>query len=362
MGVVARVRLQNGFFMGDSQMRMFVCAMAACWMLGAAIAQPAQGDVSQIDELIEQFENIKRNGKSNEDGEKLLSRLKQLRKAINGDPVLVQKGMQTAKADIRTYLGSPAACMSSTDDKVQLLSYEQQVERILSGKASVESLRKYFGEENKVGSCGYVDTTKLLRGDLVFVRNKSVWAKNLIEASTREKRFSHIGIITDSKKSVRLITVAANEVTGRGCVSERSFVALHGIALDLAVYRYSGSDAEKVRERIARAAEKRIGTPFDPAFDLKTKDRLYCTEMVRDCVNEAAGREVIGTSCKDDFEYVAVDDCYRNEMTKVWDCRDQKPKEKQPIQKLQSRPTVTESSSTTNAPVRRTIRFIPQNR
>ena len=95
---------------------------------------------------------------------------------------------------------------------------------------------------------------------------------------------------------------------------------------------------------------------------MKTKDRLYCTEMVRDCVNEAAGREVIGTSRKGDFEYVAVDDCYRNEMVKVWDCRDQKPEEKKPIQRLQSRPVVIKSASTTNAPVRRTIRFIPKNR
>ena len=86
-------------------------------------------------------------------------------------------------------------------------------------------------------------------------------------------------------------------------------------------------------------------------------------------MDEAAGREVIGTSRKGDFEYVAVDDCYRSEMTKVWDCRDMKPvaesgakqSEGPTARKQESRPVVVETTSTTNAPVRRTIRFIPKN-
>lgn len=195
------------------------------------------------------------------------------------------------------------------------------------------------------------------RGDLVFRSESGGCSRYFLDASRTQKRFSHVGVVLTVGETVKIADVADD---GRFVAVD--WARYFSTAFDGAVYRHVGMNLSGIGERIARAAEKRIGTPFDPAFDLKTKDRLYCTEMVRDCVNEAAGREVIGTSRKGDFEYVAVDDCYRNEMTKVWDCRDQKPEEKQTIQKLQSRPVVIESASTTNAPVRRTIRFIPKNR
>ena len=181
-------------------------------------------------------------------------------------------------------------------------------------------------------------------------------------ASTREKRFTHVGIVVSYGEAARMIDFSAQDVEWHIKALRVPVCEIMDDAFDLAVYRYTGPDADKVRERIARAAEKRIGTPFDPTFDLKTKDRLYCTEMVRDCVNEAAGREVIGTSRKGDFEFVAVDDCYRNEMTKVWDCRDVKPVAEIPTRKQGPRLVVVDAASATNAPARRTIRFVPKNR
>ena len=96
-----------------------------------------------------------------------------------------------------------------------------------------------------------------------------------------------------------------------------------GGSIDCAVYRYDGSDV--VRSRIGDEAEKAIGVRFDSAFDLKTKKRLYCAEMVRNAVNAAVGREVVGTSRKGDFEYVAIDDCYRTGFVKVFDAKEWKP-------------------------------------
>lgn len=351
--------------MGDSKMRDVFKVFLLAVMVGLTHysqgTESRRAEVQQVDMLIDRLENSTQMDREIDGKEQLLTKLRQLRKVINGDNSMVKRGMQGASKDLKVFLSSRAVCMIDDSDKQLLKSYEKQIELVLSGAAPLESLKEFGDRDHNLQYLGSVPTSKLARGDLVFVCNDSVWTKNLVAASTREKRFSHIGIVKECKNLVRLITVGADEITGRGCVSERTFGELNGVAIDLAVYRYSGQNADKVRERIARAAEKRIGTPFDPAFDLKTKDRLYCTEMVRDCVNEAAGHEVIGTSRKGDFEYVAVDDCYRNEMTKVWDCRDQKPEEKQQIQKLQSRPVVIESSSTTNAPVRRTIRFIPKN-
>ena len=200
----------------------------------------------------------------------------------------------------------------------------------------------------------------LERGDIVLARTSEPWSAYLANASLRDKRFSHISIVLDGGPTPSLIEINNDVDTSQSKFFRCGWDNVVGNAIDCAVFRLDANSS--IRSRIGDEAEKRIGRPYDPAFDLKTKDRLYCTEMVRDCVNEAAGREVIGTSRKGDFEYVAVDDCYSSEMTKVWDCRDVKPVAEIPLRKQGPRPVVVDAASTTNAPVRRTIRFIPKNR
>ena len=104
---------------------------------------------------------------------------------------------------------------------------------------------------------------------------------------------------------------------------KRKWEDVCGGSVDCAVYRYDGDSA--VRSRIGDEAEKSLGIMFDSVFDLKTKKRLYCAEMVRNAVNAATGRETIGTSKKGDFEYVAIDDCYRTGFVKVFDAKEWKP-------------------------------------
>ena len=210
---------------------------------------------------------------------------------------------------------------------------------------------------------------KLERGDIVLAWSTDIWAEHFANASSHDKRFSHIAVVlTGGPKAVLVETGTSDDADGETLFAKCGWEDVCGGAIDCAVFRFSGN--KDVRARIGDEAEKRVGVLFDASFDLKTKKRLYCAEMVRDSVNAAVGREVIGTSRKGDFEYVAVDDCYRNEMTKVWDCRDVKPvaesgakqTEKRLAQQPESSTVVVENMSTTNAPVRRTIRFVPRNR
>ena len=251
-----------------------------------------------------------------------------------------------------------SAMRQQVDDAISWMRSEKRLPIEDRGKSAVPWQKSDPIPAEKLLSRRIEEISRILKpGDLVFRRDCGSWSECFANASTKEKRFSHVGIVVRSGGGVAFVHSGGAELTGRLAVETVDSSDFFANVVDAAVYRWDGNSP-----LIARAAEKRIGTPFDPAFDLKTKDRLYCTEMVRDCVNEAAGREVIGTSRKGDFEYVAVDDCYRNEMTKVWDCRDQEPEEQSPVQKLQSRPVVIETAPTANAPVRRTIRFIPKNR
>lgn len=332
----------------------------------------ANQELESIKQIIRQLEPYAQSiqNQSPEEAEKIRAKLKTLRQlesVMGSERLFREKVLHGQIAGYRKFSKSLAAKMMLTDDEMHALKeYIRQLE-------SVKSLSEMCNLPEPMSSIGNEQFTKhqivvdgfsgvIRRGDLIFRTGSGIGADVFYRASTRERRFTHVGIAVSAGEAAHVIDFSAQDAEWDVRAASVPICEFMNEVSDLAVYRYSGPDAEKVRERIARAAEKRIGTPFDPTFDLKTKDRLYCTEMVRDCVNEAAGREVIGTSRKGDFEYVAVDDCYRNEMTKVWDCRDQKPEEKQPIQKLQSRPVVIESASTTNAPVRRTIRFIPKNR
>ena len=282
--------------------------------------------------------------------------------------------------EMREFRGSPAYVLLDGDGKIALDRAITFFERYGELGRNPERLTDFFNgmavlakrspdaatpKDNE--SWWYSPQCKLERGDIVLARSADVWSDYFANVSSSDKRFSHIAVVLTGGESPMLVETD-NDENGETHFSKREWAEVCGCAVDCAVFRLKGNEA--VRSRIGDEAEKCIGIPFDPTFDLNTKDRLYCAEMVRDCVNEAAGREVIGTSRKGDFEYVAVDDCYRNEMTKVWDCRDEKPiadsgakqAEEQPAQEPSPRPVVVDAASTTNAPVRRTIRFIPKSR
>lgn len=164
--------------------------------------------------------------------------------------------------------------------------------------------------------------TDLLRGDIVCARFEDPWSRHLANASTRDRRFSHIAVVLRGGDKTELVEAGFAD-GGETRFAREAWAGFCSGAVDCAVYRYDGSDA--VRSRIGDEAERAIGVRFDSVFDLKTKKRLYCSELVRNAVNCAAGREVIGTSRKGDFEYVAIDDCYRTGFVKVFDAREWKP-------------------------------------
>jgi len=160
----------------------------------------------------------------------------------------------------------------------------------------------------------------LRRGDIVLRTEKGFLSRRFVEASKCEKRFSHVGVVLQGRGEVKILTVGGVGVSVADNVASHAWRDYLINSVDCAVYRLEG--AVDIGDKIAAAAERRLGIPFDAAFDLKTKDRLYCAEMVRDAVNEAAGREVVGTTWRGDFEYVAIDDCYRNGFIKIFDAKD----------------------------------------
>lgn len=156
-------------------------------------------------------------------------------------------------------------------------------------------------------------------GDLVFRRDQGMWSWLFIDASRREKRFSHVGVVVACGQDPLIVHADADERTGTGCVRQQPWRAFFAESRDAAVYRYAGDKA--VRDRFAQEALGRIGVPFDTGFDMTDTNKLYCSELVRESLNAAARREVIKTTIlANATEFIALDNCYETEMIKIAEC------------------------------------------
>lgn len=144
-----------------------------------------------------------------------------------------------------------------------------------------------------------------------------MWTKYFIRASTREKRFSHVGIVVRTEPSALILHSDGNDMTGVGNVRTEEWTGFFSIASECAVYRYSGS--EEIARSFASGGLRRLGVPFDPAFDMSSTNALYCTELIREVVNEAVGTEVIGFTVRKGQRIIAIDDVYREGFVKVFD-------------------------------------------
>ena len=154
-------------------------------------------------------------------------------------------------------------------------------------------------------------------GDMVFRRGHGVWTKYFIDCSSREKRFSHVGIVTGLGSELVLIHADADERTGDGRVRIEGWCGFFANALECAVFRFDGDSS--VASNIAINAERRLGVKFDSAFDMGETNRLYCSEMVRLAINEAVGTNLVGSTKVCGRNVVAIDDLYHNGFRRIYD-------------------------------------------
>jgi uncharacterized protein YycO len=162
-----------------------------------------------------------------------------------------------------------------------------------------------IGDEHREAS---FKKARLQAGDIVCRYGEGLWSRHFRDMSLRDKRFSHVGIVILESNHPFVIHASADDYSGHGQVDKELFSEFINDATDFAVYRIKGHG--DIGTKIASNAMTYIRKPFDIHFDLSTKNEVYCSELVRLCVNSAAGDEVIGTSKIRGKNVVAIDDCY----------------------------------------------------
>ena len=152
--------------------------------------------------------------------------------------------------------------------------------------------------------------SEILCGDIVFRRGHGFWTGWFINASIEEKRYSHTGIAVSSGRDPWIIHAEANDDSTDGFVKRTRWHDFQRDSTQAAVYRFPAD--ESIRRKIAACAEKRLGVAFDSAFSVVDTNRLYCSEFVREAVNEAFDRDVIPIIEKNGVRLITVDACYLN--------------------------------------------------
>ena len=154
-------------------------------------------------------------------------------------------------------------------------------------------------------------------GDVVVRKGHGTWTQYFINCSSREKRFSHVGIVVSNEAQCTIVHSDANEWTGIGAVRLESWHGFYADALECAVFRYIGS--ENAAKRFATRGMELLGVPFDSAFDMEDTNRLYCTEFVRTVINNTLKTNLVGWTSVCNKRVVALDDIYRNGFKRVFD-------------------------------------------
>ncbi|MFN4225034.1 MAG: YiiX/YebB-like N1pC/P60 family cysteine hydrolase [Hyphomonas sp.] len=130
----------------------------------------------------------------------------------------------------------------------------------------------------------------LKSGDLLF-KGAGTGAGTRLAASWSlgDKRWGHVGIVTDGGRSV------IHADTGKpGEVGAVRKVALADFLADVETLGLYDIDLTgEAREKYLGFAESAVGLPFDHGFSIRSENSLYCSELVWRAMSAGLGRDAI---------------------------------------------------------------------
>jgi hypothetical protein len=132
---------------------------------------------------------------------------------------------------------------------------------------------------NVPGELGDPHIDKWQSGDIVFLNGTSFRSRAVRLLQGYSCDFSHVGMVV-VEDGVPFI-VNADPAEGKVIKQRWDAVIAPGQVSGGAVYRVRHADSQAV-DAACETAQRyaREGIPFDNDFDLKTPDRLFCTELV----------------------------------------------------------------------------------
>jgi len=158
----------------------------------------------------------------------------------------------------------------------------------------------------------------LENGDLVCRLGNGYFSDFFKKYASKDKIYSHIGIIVLEKNIPYVIHSEASEFTGVGGIKKESIdVFLEGIQT-YSFFKMNISQVEK--NQIISKSNYYLNkhTKFDLNFDTNDDSEMYCTEFVAKCINQGMGKNIIQPTLKINDKYLfGLDDIYNNDIISI---------------------------------------------
>lgn len=160
---------------------------------------------------------------------------------------------------------------------------------------------------------------QIAAGDLVFRRGNGAWTWLFVGASTKEKRFSHVGIVVENTPNECMIIHAEANDLGKGKVRIEPWHIFFKGAAEGAVYRCTYDNVKP--ENIVKESKRYLGVSFDNEFDASNDSKIYCSELIMLSINAAAGKTLITPTRRGQYEIIGLDDIYLTGFKKIYDSK-----------------------------------------
>lgn len=140
--------------------------------------------------------------------------------------------------------------------------------------------------------------------------------------ASKEKKFSHIGIISKENDSLFVYHSEASELTGVGKVKREHLSSfLNGIKVfSFFEFTYHDTVVNNILSEIK--SYYLLNTPFDLDFNSLNDNQLYCSELIAVSINKTLKKDVIKPSIIiKNKKIFSLDDIYLNSKVKNIDDR-----------------------------------------
>lgn len=157
-----------------------------------------------------------------------------------------------------------------------------------------------------------IDYSIFQNGDIICRLGNGMFS-NLFRKNSKEKLYSHAGIVHTVNDSVYIIHAEASELTGIGFVKEEAISIFLKDVKTWGLYRLNQDSL--IRDDISKHALSYFinKTRFDMDFDYSNDNKVYCTELVALSINKSLNDTIISPSYRiKNRLFITVDDIYLN--------------------------------------------------
>ncbi len=129
----------------------------------------------------------------------------------------------------------------------------------------------------------------LQSGYLICRHGDSLYSEWIIKHNLLDRRYSHIGILTHRNGEVNVIHAdTSNRFSVSGKVVEESLESYLQHARRIGIFKLHNVNPSLLEEK----ARNYLGHPFDWKLDLSTNDALYCSELIKDAIDDINSSKV----------------------------------------------------------------------